>query len=397
GEILSKDFLMKSLVNKVDETGIIELESYHKSIGISLDDLTKDLQSFLKPNQHVVGDNAIIVSSSWLGDLKKKTSSIGVIELVSVSRELGISVSAFEILLATYINGTFDAHRKTFVVGSGRIEHIPSLRKDKFEIHALRGGEFVGNRFRYKVKVTNDSTFVVTDVTVTLLTYPRDTLSLEGDSTKNIAKIDPGGFRSPTFDFLPTQDCVKGDIIASISYIDSRGHAHSMTTEPFTIRAVCDLLRPETVTVEEFMNKLSTIDHGEMASRVEDWTPEEMHDKTLQILRESNFFEVSSEIDQINGNIQCKTQGWAKGIYTGKNLGVEITISGIPSVKGATCKVRMYGEDEAMIMPAIDEISQKLVAWLCPKCGGALPQDSVEELKTGMSVACPFCGITIGR
>jgi predicted RNA-binding Zn-ribbon protein involved in translation (DUF1610 family) len=57
----------------------------------------------------------------------------------------------------------------------------------------------------------------------------------------------------------------------------------------------------------------------------------------------------------------------------------------------------MSGEDEAMILPAIDEISQKLGAWLCPRCSGVLPIDSVKALKDGKSAVCPFCGVTMDR
>jgi len=264
-------------------------------------------------------------------------------------------------------------------------------------IQALRGGEFIGNRLRFKVKVLNTSPYVITDVTVTLISYPRDSLRFEGETVKSIAKIDREGFRSPTFDFLPTQDCVKGDIIASVSYVDSRGQAHSVTTEPYQIRAVCDLLRPEVITSEEFVLKLGTLGHGKMTSKVDDWTPEEMHDKVLHILRSSNFFEVSSELSQFDDHIESKIKGWAKGIYTGNNIGVEIVVSGKSGINGATCNISMAGEDQAMIMPAIDEFCQKINAWLCPKCGGALPFESVEELKAGKSVACPFCGVTMDR
>ena len=122
-----------------------------------------------------------------------------------------------------------------------------------------------------------------------------------------------------------------------------------------------------------------------------------MHEKTLRILGESNFYEVESYSGMVGEHTEISISGWASGKYTGKKIGVDITITGRSGVAGATCKVRMSGEDEAMIMPAIDEISKKLSAWLCPKCSGGLPVESVVELKAGRSVACPFCGITIDR
>ncbi len=271
------------------------------------------------------------------------------------------------------------------------------LVSDQKSVHALRGAEFVGNRLRLKVKVVNDTSTVITDVTITISSYPRDSLTLEGDISRIVPKIDPQGFRSPTFEFLPTQDCVRGNIVASISFADHHGEVHSMSTEPYIIRAVCDLLTPENISPEDFNLRLNDLEHGETTLRVEEWTPEEMQAKTLKVLETSNFFEVSCETEKIQEHVQSRVTGWAKGKYTGKNIGVEIAITGLPGIKGATCIVRMSGEDDAMIMPAIDEIGKKLSAWLCPMCGGGLPIESVREVKAGKTTVCPFCGISIDR
>ncbi|MFX0107240.1 MAG: hypothetical protein ACFE7R_03070, partial [Candidatus Hodarchaeota archaeon] len=264
-------------------------------------------------------------------------------------------------------------------------------------LDVLRGGEFVGNRLRYKVKVINQSELVITDVSVTLISFPRESLRLEGGSSKSLPKLEPKGFRSPTFDFLPTQDCVRGDIIASVSFVDSTGSAHSITTEPYTVRAVCDLLQPENISSSDFEMRLSQMTHGEMTSKVHDWTPDEMYTKTLQILESSNFSVVQSSISTAEGMTEGQVEGWAKGKYTGKNIGIRVLITGRSGERGASAKITMSGEDSAMILPAIDEITQKLAAWLCPMCGGKLPLQSVDELKDGKSVPCPFCGVAIDR
>ncbi len=140
---------------------------------------------------------------------------------------------------------------------------------------------------------------------------------------------------------------MKGSLIASVSFVDHRGQAHSRTTESYTIRAVCDLLTPENISPEAFQLKLSELEHGELTSKVSDWTPEEMHSKTLQILENSIFFEVSSNMSQHEEHTETNIIGWARGKYTGKNIGIEITVTGKQGVKGATCRIRMSGEDEA--------------------------------------------------
>ncbi|MFX1607281.1 MAG: NosD domain-containing protein [Promethearchaeota archaeon] len=325
---------------------------------------------------------------------------------------LGILMTSFFvggvgiILIVTFV--MVSKRRKKTVVPEAPlkvIEEIPPYERAIEEpaimpdtrVQVLRGAEYVGNRFRFKVKVLNNTSNVITDVTVTISSYPRDSLKLEGEVSRIVHKIDPEGFRSPGFEFMPTQDCVKGHIVASVSYVDHRGEVHSMATEPFTIRAVCDLLNPESITPEDYKLRISEFEHGEESLRVEEWTPEEMHEKTIWILRNSNFFEVESSSGKVGEHTEISISGWASGKYTRKNIGVDITITGRSGVVGSTCKVRMSSEDNAMILPAIDEISQKLGAWLCPRCGGVLPVESVRELKDGKSIVCPFCGVAMDR
>jgi hypothetical protein len=265
-------------------------------------------------------------------------------------------------------------------------------------IRVLRGGEFIGNRMRFKVKVVNDSQYVITDVTIFLLSYPRDALKFAGkDDSVSFAKIEPGGLLSPTFDFLPTQDCVKGEIVAGVSFLDMQGNPQMRNTKPFIIRSVCDLLLPSRISPKDFELKLRDLECGEVSVKIEEWTPEEMFEKALRIVDESNFFEVSSKIEESDGIAFAKIEGFAIGKYTNKEVGVEIDITGPARTKGASCKIKVSGEDKAMILPAIDDLRERLNAWLCPMCSSPLSLAQVEDLKEGKAVVCPFCGVTIGR
>ncbi len=285
-----------------------------------------------------------------------------------------------------------DARSKTIAEGH------PTYQSKDGTVTALRGGEIVGSRFRFKVKVVNSSDHIINDVTVFVLSYPRDALVLASkDDDCQFTKIEPGGFRSPHFDFRPTQDCVRGDIVAGVSYVDPWGKAHTLATRPFTIRAVCDLLMPKPISKGEFRRKLEELEAGEIQVKVEDWTPEEMYEKSLKVLGDSNFHEVETSHDIVDGVFIGSIAGWASGKYTGKNLGVEVSVSGPAGVRGASCRIRVSGEDDAMILPAIDDLQERLSAWLCPMCFSKLSVQEVENLKDGKPVKCPFCGVTIGR
>lgn len=325
---------------------------------------------------------------------------------VSVRREIGIpsqkrpspTISWREIPREPVPNQTARPQRPIPGVSHAirQVQRPPAMSEKK--VKALRGGEFVGNRMRFKVKVVNETPYMITDITVYLLSYPKESLRLAGkEDDCQFSKIEPGGFRSPRFDFLPTQDCVRGEIVAGVSYVDMTGKAHTLSTEPFVIRAVCDLLIPDQVTPEDFALRLKSHEHGEIVIKVDEWTPEEMFEKALRITDESNFFEVSSNLEVNDGVAFGRISGLAKGKYTGKSVGVQISISGPSNMKGASCTIRVSGEDQAMILPAIDDLKERLSAWLCPMCGSPLTLDNVEKLRDGKVVVCPFCSVSIGR
>lgn len=298
-----------------------------------------------------------------------------------------------------YTSGTMRIYKKP-IPGVARSLSAAKSRtaRGPSTVKALRGGEFIGNRMRFKVKVLNESQFTITDVKVFLISYPTEALRLASDEDdEHFPKIEPKGFRSPTFDFMPTQDCVRGEIIAGVSYIDERGAAHTLTTKPFVIRSVCDLLLPDQIGPEEFALKLKEHESGEIVVKVQEWTAREMFEKSLRIIEDANFFEVESSSDEQDGVFHASIAGLAKGKYTGKSIGVRISISGPSNEKGASCTLKVSGEDEAMILPAIDDLRERLSAWLCPLCGSALTLDSVESLKGGKAVVCSFCNVSIGR
>ncbi|MHA1290778.1 MAG: hypothetical protein ACTSPB_25620, partial [Candidatus Thorarchaeota archaeon] len=191
--------------------------------------------------------------------------------------------------------------------------------RTRLAVEARRGGEFIGNRMRFKVKVVNGTHFTITDVKVFLISYPTEALRIDSENDDvSFPKIEPQGFRSPTFDFLPTQDCVKGEIIAGVSYVDERGKAHTLTTKPFVIRSVCDLLIPDQIAPDEFELKLKEHECGEIVVKVQEWTAHEMYEKSLRIIEDANFYEVESSNDEQGGVFHGRIAGLARGKYTGK-------------------------------------------------------------------------------
>jgi hypothetical protein len=399
GIFLEKEWVFRSALETLRSKGVLNLINFSNKLFLHEKQFMREFVNRVRKDNsvHPIDGTSLVVTTSWREDLRNKLRAEGIVDPELFSRSIGITKKELESILSGFVMIPGDLQRQVKTVSDAKPAMEIKPKETTSGVSVTRGAEFIGNELRYKTKVENKSKHVITDVTVSLFSYPSESLKPIESKSRTFSKLEPGGFRSTTFSFLPTEDCVKGNLVSSISYLDSEGNPYSEVTKPYTIRAVCDLLTAETITPEEFMQRLSNFKHGELSVKVSDWTPEQMFKKTESILRKSNFYQIGSEEKQVGTHIESKLTGWAKGKYTGKRIAVEITITGKPETRGATCKVRMSAQDEAMIMPAIDEFTQRLTAWLCPYCVGILSQESVDSLKARKSTQCPFCGVLIDQ
>ncbi len=261
-------------------------------------------------------------------------------------------------------------------------------------VHVLRGCAAVGGRFEYKVKVRNETSSVITNATVTILSYPDYCMEISGSTVKTIKRIGPGEFRSPQFTFVPTKDCVEGRIITTVSYIDHHDEPHTLQVEPYMIRSVCDLLEPLESTMQQFELILGDLEHTS-EEHVLPWNPEVLFSKVKAFLPSRNFHIVGASGDTIGEVFTGTIRGLAEGKYTGKKVAVRILISGPAEGNEVRVVVEGLGEDIAMLPTTIDEIARGIESWTCMNCGAALEPDEVSQIKAGAPVRCRYCRHTM--
>ncbi len=257
-------------------------------------------------------------------------------------------------------------------------------------VHVYRGCEIVGSKFDYKVKVQNDSGYVITNLTVSIVAYPRDCMELAGETVKTISRVEVGGFRSPQFTFYPTRDCVQGKIVATVSFIDFRDQLHTLQVEPYLIRSVCDLLRPSERTSKEFDAILSGLQQTRQEQAL-DWNPRVLFTKAEMLLPSKNFHIVDSTEHTLGGEFIGTIRGFAEGKYTGRKVAVVFLISGPENGRHSMVKVEALGEDVAMLPTTIDELADSIDSWICLRCGAPLETEQVEELETRKPIRCKYC------
>lgn len=229
---------------------------------------------------------------------------------------------------------------------------------EKRDIHIARGGEIIGSKIVYKVKIENNTNYNITDISVHLVTYPKNCIGLSTNELRVVPKIEAKGFRSLEFEFEPSKDCVQGDIQALVTYIDQFNKSHTESVQPFTIRSVCDLLKPYQINEEEFDKLiLGWQKTGEFRKINENIYA--LFERSKSSLTRHNFHLVSSRLDENEGNdlIRGVIKAFAKGKYAGKQIGMFIEILGTKTGELSRIKTSSTSEDEGLMAVPISEIA----------------------------------------
>jgi DNA-directed RNA polymerase subunit RPC12/RpoP/ssDNA-binding Zn-finger/Zn-ribbon topoisomerase 1 len=271
---------------------------------------------------------------------------------------------------------------------------VESIDSTDGDVKVMRGCEIVGGKFDYKVKVVNDSGYVITNVTVNIVAFPIDCMELAGESVKSISRIEVGGFRSPQFTFYPTKDCVQGKVVAAVSYIDFLDQLHTMSVEPYLIRSVCDLLTPSKKTSTEFNLLLTSLEKTQQEQTL-DWNAKILFTKAEKILPTKNFHVVDTEEHVIAGEFIGTLRGYAEGKYTKKKIAVVLLITGPENGRHAVVQLEALGEDVSMLPTTIDELADTMDSWVCLRCGAPLETDQVEEMGKRLPIRCKYCTHTL--
>ncbi len=269
------------------------------------------------------------------------------------------------------------------------------LKKDiPIDVKVLRGGEIKGKSYVYKVKVVNESEFNLTDISVQIVSYPYDCLKLTSKEIQKVNKLDAGGFVSPTFTFQPTHDCVKGKILANVSFVDMFNNLHTIEVKPHEISMVCGLFKPIKISNEEFSKITSgLLDFTKAGDEFKlPYNPMLIFSKLSVLLPENNFEIINEDKREIGETFFGIIRGFAEGKFSKKKIGVEITISGDKFADESMCKIEAFSEDQFVLPPLISELNEGLQTWNCINCNAPLTEEQVDLLLASKAITCKSCG-----
>ena len=272
---------------------------------------------------------------------------------------------------------------------------ISSVQIASPEVLVERQAAFSGGLLIFTVTVSNRSYYPLRDVDAFLISYPSALLRLVTDDSSSIQELEPGLRYPSQFTLSPLSDSVRGELIAAVSFLTPDGRSHTVTAEPLSIVPVRGMLEPDPIEKDEFNLRMTRFRTGETTFKTEDWTPEEMYEKSIRVLAGLGFHIVQDHTDTSEALVMAEVDGAARGKSMHKPLVVTLVIYGASHALQTSCRIISAGEDESMIFPSIEEIRSLLEAWPCPSCKAGLPPASILNLKSGGIVKCSSCGKTM--
>ncbi|MHA1479908.1 MAG: hypothetical protein ACTSQZ_00580, partial [Candidatus Thorarchaeota archaeon] len=250
------------------------------------------------------------IEKYYLEVTQQREEAVTLAELMGMSKEVTTIQELQELIEKEYQEAN-NRIRASITSGRAKRTRRPGEVIDATSgIEVLRGCEIVGGTFEYKVKIQNNSTSVITNIKVNIITYPEESLKVAGENIREVSRIEIGGFRSLLFRFAPTKDCVEGKIVANVTFLDYQDEIHILEVAPYTIRSVCDLLKPLEIELVEFKQILDGMGSSQ-DEQVVDWNPEVLYIKTKQMMQSKNFQIISSEEHTSDSNYMGTIRGFA--------------------------------------------------------------------------------------
>ena len=253
-----------------------------------------------------------------------------------------------------------------YLIDEGLLKEFPNFPKVKIEvdvttfkesgtlgefspndIEILRGGDWKveGSQslFYYKVKVKNNSQFVITNIQIILTSIPRGLIAQLDKYAINNLK--PGSFESPTFKLNAQESCVGDTVEGIITYTDPIGKQQTIQINPFEICYVCNLLTPKPISKRDFDRKVDFMEEKKLVVDSH-LNLTDLESKIEQIVKNCNF----ALLQDVKGSQDegfVKIEAFAEGLYDKQDVALSVAIQKI-------------GEGSKLVIKAMSDRSEKV-------------------------------------
>ena len=186
------------------------------------------------------------------------------------------------------------------------------------------------------------------EVSIKVLLYPYESLEPIDPLIQTIETIKPGGSESVIFGFTVVNECVEGEFVTSVQFIDTKGDDIAAKSGNIFVRSLFEQFKPLKTTPEELRS---------LKSEMKEWNREhslaaeakELFEIMKDLFQAWNLFIVQSESTKKGNMFMGVVSGIAEGRITDMKLSVTLTVVGNVNDDLAKLRIEVLCEDSEIL------------------------------------------------
>ncbi len=255
----------------------------------------------------------------------------------------------------------YSARETKVVLKTTPTPEIVSEAPKRFEgkqLEILRGGDWKieGNQsvFYYKVKVKNNTPFVLSNIQIILTSIPKG-LETRQDRYK-IDVLKPHSFESPTFKLAAKESCVGDTVEGMVIYMDQLGKQHTEHIQSLEICYVCNLLSPKPISRKEYEEKVEFMEEKKIIID-SNLKPSDLENIIAKKFQECNFA-LLQQMKDAQSQTLTKVEGFAQGLYDKQDVALSVVVKQVES--GSQLVVKAMSDRAEKITDLLKDFNSKL-------------------------------------
>jgi hypothetical protein len=237
------------------------------------------------------------------------------------------------------------------------LETTPIRTSD--DVIVTNGYQISDSSLEFKSTIANKTNETISDVTITILSYPADSLVPPLVKTQNISSIKSGNSRSGQFEFFVNSEAIEGEIISSVTFVDGNGEKIAAKSGNCFIRSIYSQIEPFEMTPDEFqvMKKGKSAWNREHVVEVE---AKALYRIVKKLAKRHHLHSLRTDSITKDEMLMGVIAGTGKGKFSGARLSVSITLVG--KVGEGISKVRfdVISDDSELNQIAASEFFERL-------------------------------------
>jgi hypothetical protein len=227
------------------------------------------------------------------------------------------------------------------------------------DVIVTNGYQISDTKLQFRSTIANKTSETISEVTITILSFPPDSLLQPFGITQIISSIKSGKSESVEFEFYVNSEAIEGEIVSSVIFVNGDGERIAAKSGNCFIRSIYSQIEPFEMTTDEFqaMKKGKTIWNREHVVEVE---AKMLFKIVKKLAKRNNLHSLRTDSSVKDGMMMGVITGTGKGKFANARLTVTITLVGKVGEGISKVRIDTISDDSELIQIAASEFFERL-------------------------------------